>query len=49
MVCSGRYRPTPQDVIEKLTYINVHGDTPHAFGFRNRFSVEDFERALLAK
>jgi hypothetical protein len=41
--------PTPQDAIEKLKYVNAHGDTPHAFGFRKRFSVEDFEQALLVK
>jgi len=41
--------PAPQDAIEKLKYVNEHGDTPHAFSFRNRFSVEDFKQTQSVK
>ncbi len=41
--------PTPQDAIKKLQYLTENGDTPNAFGFRNRFSVEDFEKFQVEK
>ncbi|WNH10409.1 DUF3291 domain-containing protein [Thalassobellus suaedae] len=35
------YEPTMQDAKNRLDYINNHGDTPHAFTFKNKFSVTD--------
>ena len=33
--------PDTTEAIEKLNYIRSHGDTPNAFGFKNRFSPEE--------
>ena len=35
------YVPTFQDAKGRLDYLNTHGDTPYAFGFKSKFSVED--------
>ena len=33
--------PTFQDAKDRLDYINRFGDTPYAFSFKNKFSVND--------
>jgi hypothetical protein len=33
--------PTVQEAMERLEHIRNHGDTPFAFTFRKRFTVED--------
>jgi hypothetical protein len=35
------YEPTFQDAKDRLDYIDKHGDTPYAFGFKKKFSIED--------
>lgn len=35
------YEPTFQDAKDRLDYIEKHGDTPYAFGFKRKFSVEE--------
>ncbi|MEP5340254.1 MAG: DUF3291 domain-containing protein [Algibacter sp.] len=35
------YEPTFQDAKDRLDYIDKHGDTPYAFGFKKKFSKED--------
>jgi len=35
------YEPTFKDVKLRLDYINTHGDTPFAFSFKKKFSLED--------
>lgn len=34
--------PTPQDAVDKLDYLRKHGETPHAFTFKKRFTAADF-------
>lgn len=34
-------RPTPQDAIDRLDHIRLHGETPYAFGFKKRFSADE--------
>lgn len=34
--------PAPADALTRLSYITQHGETPHAFGFKNRFTVQQF-------
>ncbi|MBV4360010.1 DUF3291 domain-containing protein [Pinibacter aurantiacus] len=36
------HKPTTAEAKERLEYIEQNGDTPFAFGFKNRFSVEDY-------
>lgn len=36
------YIPTFKDAKIRLDYKRKHGDTPYAFSFKNRFSVEDY-------
>ena len=33
--------PTVQEAVERLNYLRKHGETPHAFSFRKRFTVEE--------
>jgi hypothetical protein len=35
------HRPTPQEAVEKLGYLEQHGPTPLAFTFKQQFTVED--------
>ena len=35
--------PTVEQAVERLLYLRKHGDSPYAFSFRSRFSVEDFK------
>ncbi|MFI1773622.1 DUF3291 domain-containing protein [Thalassobellus citreus] len=35
------YEPTFEDANTRLDYINTHGDTPFAFSFKSKFSVND--------
>ena len=35
------YEPTFQDAKDHLDYLNIHGDTPFAFSFKSKFTVED--------
>lgn len=35
------YEPTFQDAKDRLDYLNTHGDTPYAFSFKSKFSVQD--------
>jgi len=32
--------PIVQEAVERLNYLRKHGETPHAFSFRKRFTVE---------
>ena len=34
--------PTPVEAKERLNYINTHGETPYAFTFKSKFSINDF-------
>ena len=36
------YRPTIRDAEQRLEYLNKHGETPYAFTFKKRYSVDDF-------
>ena len=36
------YTPTIGDAEQRLEYLNVHGETPFAFTFKKRFTVEEF-------
>lgn len=33
--------PTVEEATERLVYLRKHGETPYAFGFRKRFTIED--------
>lgn len=34
--------PTPQEAKERLNHVNKFGETPHAFTFKSKFTVNDF-------
>lgn len=36
------YKPTFQDAKKRLDYLNIHGETPYAFSFKEKFSKENF-------
>ena len=36
------YEPTPFEAKAKLEYLDQHGPTPHAFTFKQRFTVEEW-------
>jgi len=36
------YIPTPIEARERLEYINKHGETPYAFSFKSKFTIDDF-------
>ncbi len=36
------YEPTFQDAKNRLEYLNIHGATPYAFSFKEKFSKEAF-------
>ncbi|NJB70451.1 hypothetical protein GGR42_000913 [Saonia flava] len=36
--------PTSKDAKERLLYLNQHGETPYAFTFKNKFTVEELLR-----
>lgn len=33
--------PSPQQAKERLAYLQKHGETPHAFTFKSKFTAED--------
>ncbi|KAA1243088.1 DUF3291 domain-containing protein [Aquimarina sp. RZ0] len=33
--------PTPDEAKERLYYLQEHGETPYAFSFKNKFTIED--------
>ena len=33
--------PTFQDAKTRLDYLNLHGDTPYAFSFKSKFTIEE--------
>ena len=35
------YYPTVEDAINRLNYLREHGETPYAFTFKKRFSMEE--------
>ncbi|MDG1728654.1 MAG: DUF3291 domain-containing protein [Algibacter sp.] len=35
------YEPTFQEAKDRLDYLNTYGDTPYAFSFKNKFTVQD--------
>jgi len=35
------YKPTFQDAKSRLDYLNIYGDTPYAFSFKNKFTNQD--------
>ena len=35
------HTPTPAEAIERLDYLRQHGETPFAFSFKKRFTVEE--------
>ncbi len=35
------YEPSFQDAKSRLDYLNTHGDSPFAFTFKNKFTVEE--------
>ena len=35
------YKPTFQDAKNRLNYLNAFGETPYAFSFKSKFTVED--------
>ena len=35
------HAPTPEEAIERLVYLREHGETPHAFSFRKKYSKEE--------
>ena len=35
------YEPTFQDAKNRLDYLNAHGDTPYAFSFKSKFTIEE--------
>ena len=34
--------PTPTEARQRLEYVNAHGESPYAFTFKKRFTVEEF-------
>lgn len=34
--------PTPTEARQRLEYVNRHGESPYAFTFKTRFSVDEF-------
>jgi len=36
------HTPTPTEAKERLNYINTTGETPYAFTFKSKFTVNDF-------
>ncbi len=41
--------PTPDEAQAKLEYLETHGVTPHAFTFKQRYSVEEWQAVLSAE
>ena len=35
------HTPTIQEAVDRLNYLRKHGETPYAFSFRKRFTVEE--------
>jgi hypothetical protein len=35
------YEPSFQDAKDRLDYLNIHGDSPYAFTFKSKFTVEE--------
>ena len=38
------YEPTFQEAKDRLDYLNTYGDTPYAFSFKNKFTVQDAQK-----
>ena len=38
--------PSVEEAIERLTYLRNNGETPHAFSFKKRFTIEDVQTVL---
>lgn len=36
------HEPAPEEAKQRLTYLNLHGETPFAFTFKNIYSIGDF-------
>lgn len=34
--------PTSEEAKQRLSYINKYGETPYAFTFKNKFTIDDF-------
>ncbi len=43
------HTPTPAEAVERLMYLRQHGETPHAFSFKKRFTVEELKAFTLRK
>ncbi len=41
--------PTTDEAKAKLEYLETHGVTPHAFTFKERYTVEEWQEALAAE
>jgi len=37
------HTPSVEEAIERLDYLRTHGETPYAFSFRRRFSIEEYK------
>ena len=37
------HEPTPEEAKNRLVYIREHGETPYAFSFRSKFTIEELE------
>lgn len=35
------HEPTPEEAKQRLAYVREHGDTPYAFSFKSKFTVND--------
>lgn len=40
---SATHIPTPQEAIERLNYLKLHGETPYAFSYKKRFSIDEMK------
>lgn len=37
------HQPTPEEAKNRLKYIREHGETPYAFSFKSRFTIQDLK------
>ncbi|WP_299211732.1 DUF3291 domain-containing protein [uncultured Aquimarina sp.] len=35
------HKPTPEEAKERLYYLQEHGETPYAFSFKSKFTIDD--------
>lgn len=40
------HTPTVEEAIERLDHLRAHGETPYAFSFKKRFTVDDFKKYM---